>query len=284
MSVEKQEDTEWTTEQARDLYGINRWGLRYFDINAAGEVTVAPLKEQGASIAIVDVIREAQEQGLHFPMLVRFHDLLRNRVERINRAFSEAIAEAGYKNRYSGVYPIKVNQLREVVEEILDAGQAFHHGLEVGSKPELHAALALHEDQESLIVCNGYKDRDYIRMALLGRKLGKKVILVVEKVEEVSQIISAVKKMKVAPLIGFRVRLMSGGKGKWEKSGGENAKFGLSTMDILRSSRLLKDAGMEECLKLIHFHIGSQVPDILTIKKAVREGAMFYAKLCKMGH
>ena len=284
MSPEKQQDTEWTIEQARDLYGINRWGLRYFDINGAGEVTVAPLKDQGASIAIVDVIREAQEQGLHFPMLIRFHDLLRNRVERINRAFSEAIAEANYQNRYSGVYPIKVNQLREVVEEILDAGEPFHHGLEVGSKPELHAALALHEDPESLIICNGYKDRDYIRMALLGRKLGKKLILVVEKVEEVNQIISAVKKLKVTPLIGFRVRLMSGGKGKWEKSGGENAKFGLSTLDILRASRLLQEAGLADCLKLIHFHIGSQVPDILTIKKAVREGAMFFAKLSKMGH
>jgi len=282
--MEKQQDTEWDIEQARELYGIHRWGLRYFDINDAGQVTVAPLKENGASIAIVDVANEAREQGLHFPMLIRFQDLLRNRVERINRAFSEAIAESGYRNEYRGVYPVKVNQLREVVEEILDAGRLFNHGLEVGSKPELHAALALHDDPESLIVCNGYKDQDYIRIAMIGRKLGKRVILVVEKVEEIHQIIATVKKMKVEPLVGLRVRLMSGGKGKWEKSGGENAKFGLSTMDIMRASQLLKEAGLAHCLKLVHFHIGSQVPDILTIKKAVREGAMFFAKLSKHGH
>ncbi len=284
MGTEKQHHEQWTIEQARDLYGINRWGLRYFDINNTGEVTVAPVKEEGVSISIVDVAREAREQGLHFPMLIRFHDLLRNRVERINRAFSEAIAEDGYRNEYRGVYPIKVNQLREVVEEILDAGRDFHHGLEVGSKPELHAALALHEDPESLVICNGYKDEDYVRVALIGRKLGKKVVLVVEKVEEVHQIIAMVKKMKVEPLIGFRVRLMSGGKGKWAQSGGENAKFGLSTIDIMRASKLLQEAGLAHCLKLIHFHIGSQVPDILTIKKAVREGAMFFAKLSKLAH
>ncbi|MDZ7641994.1 MAG: biosynthetic arginine decarboxylase [Desulfurivibrio sp.] len=282
--MEKKAEQGWDIDQARELYGIRRWGLRYFDIDPAGRVTVAPLKEEGVTIAILDVIEQARSQGLHFPMLIRFQDLLRNRVERINRAFAEAIAEAAYQNRFSGVYPVKVNQLREVVEEVIEAGRPFHHGLEVGSKPELHAALALHEDPQSLIVCNGYKDRDYIRMALLGRKLDKQVILVVERVEEVERIIAEVGKMQVTPLIGFRVRLMSGGKGKWEKSGGENAKFGLSSMDIMRASRLLKEAGLAASLKLVHFHIGSQVPDVLTIKKAVREGAMFYAKLAKMGH
>ncbi|ADH85917.1 biosynthetic arginine decarboxylase [Desulfurivibrio alkaliphilus] len=284
MSTEKPSEEQWDIAQARELYGVNRWGLRYFDINEQGVVTVAPLKEEGISIPILEVAKEAREQGLHFPMLIRFHDLLRNRVARINRAFSEAIAEAEYRNQYRGVYPVKVNQLREVVEEILDAGHDYHHGLEVGSKPELHAALALHEDPDSLIVCNGYKDEDYVRVALIGRKLGKKVILVVEKVEEIRQIIAMVNKMKVEPLIGFRVRLMSGGKGKWAESGGENAKFGLSTIDIMRASRLLQEANMAHCLKLVHFHIGSQVPDILTIKKAVREGAMFYAKLSKLAH
>ncbi|TBV82725.1 MAG: biosynthetic arginine decarboxylase [Desulfobulbaceae bacterium] len=282
--MKQQQDTGWDIGQARELYGIRRWGLRYFDINSVGLVTVAPLKESGPSIPIVEVIDEARRQGLHFPLLIRFQDLLRNRVERINHAFSEAISEAGYHNQYRGVYPVKVNQLREVVEEILDAGHKFHHGLEVGSKSELHAALALHENLESLIVCNGYKDQDYIRTALIGRKLGKKVILVIEKVEEINQIIAAIKQIKVAPLIGFRVRLMSGGHGKWEKSGGENAKFGLSTMDILRASGMLKEAGLVDCLKLVHFHVGSQVSDILAIKKAVREGAMFYAKLNKLGH
>lgn len=274
----------WSIDKARELYGVARWGLRYFDINTKGQVTVAPLKEQGGSVAIVDVIKEAVEQGLHFPMLIRFHDLLRNRVERINKAFNDAIVELEYKSVYRGVYPIKVNQLREVVEEIIDAGKPFHHGLEVGSKPELYAALAFHEDRESLIICNGYKDALYIKTALLGRKLGKKIILVVEKVEEVTNIIRYAKELKVEPLIGLRVRLMSGGKGKWEKSTGEDAKFGLSTQEILQVSDLLKEAGLADCLKLVHFHSGSQIPDILTIKKAVREGAMFYAKIRQIGH
>ncbi|MEW6593667.1 MAG: biosynthetic arginine decarboxylase [Thermodesulfobacteriota bacterium] len=282
--MEKPEKGAWDIEQAKELYGVTRWGLRYFDVNAKGEVTVSPLKEEGGAIALVDVINEALDQGLHFPMLIRFQDLLRNRVERINRAFHEAMAEADYRNTYRGVYPVKVNQLREVVEEILDAGRPYHHGLEVGSKSELHAALAFHEDPESLIVCNGYKDHHFIKTALIGRKLGKKIILVAEKVEEVGHIIAAAKKMKVEPFVGLRVRLASGGKGKWQKSGGEDAKFGLNTRDLLEASRLLMEAELPEALKLIHFHVGSQIPDILTIKKAVREGAMFYAKLKKLGH
>jgi len=276
--------TGWDIEKARELYGISRWGLRYFDINEQGQVTVAPLKEAGRTIAIMDVIAEAVAQKLHFPLLIRFQDLLRNRVERINQAFALAIQEFGYRSCYRGVYPIKVNQLREVVEEIVDAGRAFHFGLEVGSKPELFAGLAFHEDPESLIICNGYKDHCYIRMALLGVKLGKKVILVAEKLEDIKSIIAAANEMRVEPLIGIRLRLMTKGTGKWEKSTGENAKFGLSTSEILEASRLLQEAGMGHCLKLVHYHIGSQIPDILAIKKAVREATMFYAKLRQIGH
>ncbi len=276
--------TEWNIEKARELYGISRWGLRYFDINEQGEVTVSPLKDEGSTIAIMDVIQEAVSQKLHFPLLIRFQDLLRNRVERINQAFVLAIKEFSYNSTYRGVYPIKVNQLREVVEEILDAGAAFHLGLEVGSKPELFAGLAFHEDRESLIICNGYKDHTYIRMALLGVKLGKKVILVAEKLEDIKSIIVAAREMQVEPLIGIRLRLMTKGTGKWEKSTGENAKFGLSTQEILEASRLLTEAGMSHCLKLVHYHIGSQIPDILAIKKAVREATMFYAKLRQIGH
>lgn len=274
----------WTIEKARELYGIGRWGLRYFDIGKDGNVMVSPLKEKGGQIAIVDVIHEALAQGLHFPLLIRFQDLLRNRVERINQAFTDAIAEYSYKSNYRGVYPIKVNQLREVVEEIIDAGRPFNLGLEVGSKPELYAALALHENEDSLIICNGYKDENYIRTALIGTKLGKKVVLVVEKVEEVRSIIALAKKMQADPYIGVRVRLMTRGAGKWEQSTGEDAKFGLTTREILEVSNLLKAADMAQCLKLVHYHIGSQIPDILSIKKAVREGAMFYAKLAKSGH
>lgn len=276
--------TGWNIEKARELYGISRWGLRYFDINEKGQVTVSPLKEEGSTIAIMDVIEEAVSQNLHFPLLIRFQDLLRNRVERINQAFALAIEEFNYQSIYRGVYPIKVNQLREVVEEIVDAGRAFHYGLEVGSKPELFAGLAFHEDRESLIICNGYKDHCYIRMALLGVKLGKKVILVAEKLEDIKSIIVASREMKVEPLIGIRLRLMTKGTGKWEKSTGENAKFGLSTQEILEASRLLQEANMSHCLKLVHYHIGSQIPDILAIKKAVREATMFYAKLCQIGH
>ncbi len=278
------ETPSWDIEQARELYGINRWGLKYFNIDDKGQVNVAPLRDQGPAVPIIEVVQEAVEQGLHFPMLIRFQDLLRNRVETINQAFVNAIEEFGYQGSYRGVYPIKVNQLREVVEEIVDAGEPFHYGLEAGSKPELYAALAVHEDPESLIVCNGYKDRHFIRAALMGVMLGKKVFLVVEKVEEVRQIIDLAQEMGVEPLVGLRVRLMTKGKGKWEKSAGEDAKFGLTTGEILEASRLLKEAGMAHCLKLVHFHVGSQIPDILTIKKAVREGAMFYAKLRKIGH
>lgn len=274
----------WTVDDAKEMYGISRWGLGYFGINEHGQVTVSPLKKKGTSIAIVDVLKEALEQGLHFPLLIRFQDLLRNRVERINSAFDDAIAEFEYSSYFRGVYPVKVNQLREVVEEIVDAGKPFHHGLECGSKPELFAALAIHEDLESLIICNGYKDRHYIRTALIGIRLGKKVILVVEKVEELSKIIELAAELNVEPIVGLRVRLMTRGTGKWEKSAGEDAKFGLTTGEILTASDMLKDAGLAHCLKLIHFHIGSQIPDILSIKKAVREGAMFYAKIQKIGH
>ena len=210
--------------------------------------------------------------------------MLRHRVETINRAFQSAITEANYQNVYKGVFPIKVNQLREVVEEILDAGRPFKFGLEAGSKPELFAALAVHRDPEGLIICNGYKDPTFIKNALLGRKLGKQVIMVVEKLEEVHQIVQVSREMGVIPLIGLRVRLQSKGSGKWATSGGENAKFGLSTADLIAASNYLKSQEMAESLVLVHFHVGSQVPDIGVIKRAVREAARFYAKLSKMGH
>jgi arginine decarboxylase len=210
--------------------------------------------------------------------------LLRHRVESINRVFQEAITEFGYRNEYRGVFPIKVNQLREVIEEIVDAGQPFHFGLEAGSKPELVAALAMHQDPESLIICNGYKDPAFIRIALLGRKLGKSVVIVAEKLEELEQIIRTSNEVGVEPCIGIRVRLHSKGSGKWSPSGGENAKFGLDTTNLVAASQMLKEAGLAHCFKLVHFHVGSQVPDISTIKRAVREAARYYAKLCKLGH
>ncbi|HEX7191638.1 MAG TPA: biosynthetic arginine decarboxylase [Thermoanaerobaculia bacterium] len=275
---------QWSIEDSTELYMIDRWGAGYFGVTANGDMAVAPSQDRGTTIPIIDVVREAASLNLDTPILIRFQDLLRHRVETLNHAFNRAIAENGYHGSYRGVFPIKVNQLREVVEEILDAGKPFNYGLEVGSKPEIFAGLALHQDPESLIVCNGYKDATFIRMAMLGRKLGKKVILIAEKLSEIRAITQIAAEMNVEPWIGIRVRLLSKGKGKWATSGGEHAKFGLSTAEILEAIEILREAKMESAFKLLHFHIGSQIPDILTIKRAVREAAMYYAKLYKMGH
>ena len=273
----------WDIQTARALYNIDRWGAKYFDINEAGRVVAMPQQESGAAVELTDVVEEAKARGLKFPLLIRFQDILRHRVQSINEAFRGSIAEFNYQGKYRGVFPIKVNQLREVVEEILDAGKPYNFGLEVGSKPELFAGLALQAEPDSLIICNGYKDPNFIRMALMGIKLGKKVIMVVEKLEELKQIIGVSRQFGVEPLIGIRSRLLSKGAGKWADSAGENAKFGLSTVELLAAADLLKSENLAHCFKLIHFHIGSQVPDILTVKKAVQEAARFYAKLYKMG-
>ena len=277
-------NTPWDISSAISLYNIDRWGSGYFTINSKGHITVLPTQDASTPIDLTELLDEAQQRGLTFPMVVRFQDLLRHRVERINISFADAIAEMGYRSCYRGVFPIKVNQLREVVEEIMDAGKPFHFGIEAGSKPELLAALAIHKDPESLIICNGYKDSLFIQNALMGSKLGKKVILVVEKLEELLQIIQVSQEVGVEPMIGIRVRLAAKGAGKWATSGGENAKFGLSTADLVAASEMLKENGLAHCLRLVHFHVGSQVPDIGTIKRAVREAARFYAKLAKMGH
>jgi arginine decarboxylase len=275
---------EWDVDSAISTYNVDGWGTGYFTVNRAGNVEVRPLQDKGGAIDILEVVNEARNRGLGFPLVIRFQDLLRHRVQSVNTAFQNAITEFGYKNHYRGVFPIKVNQLREVIEEIVEAGEEFHFGLEAGSKPELVAAIAMHKDPESLIICNGYKDRAFIRLALLGRKLGKSVIIVVEKLEELEQAIRASKEVGVEPHIGIRVRLYSKGTGKWAPSGGENAKFGLDTTSLVAASEMLKAAGLGHCFKLVHFHVGSQVPDISTIKRAVREAARYYAKLCQLGH
>ncbi|HEY2325765.1 MAG TPA: biosynthetic arginine decarboxylase [Thermoanaerobaculia bacterium] len=282
--VPQQNQDPWSIEDSTELYMIDRWGAGYFGVMANGEMAVAPSQDRGTTIPILDVVREAASLNLDTPILIRFQDLLRHRVETLNHAFNRAIAENNYRGSYRGVFPIKVNQLREVVEEILDVGKPFNYGIEVGSKPEIFAGLALHQDPDSLIVCNGYKDATYIRMAMLGRKLGKKVILIAEKLSEIRTIAQIAAEMNVEPWIGIRVRLLTKGKGKWATSGGEHAKFGLSTAEILEAIEILREAKMESAFKLLHFHIGSQIPDILTIKRAVREAAMYYAKLYKMGH
>jgi arginine decarboxylase len=279
-----QPDSGSITLQNSALYNVEGWSEGYVCINGSGHAVIRPRRKEGEEIDLMELVDEARERGLRFPLLIRSHDLLRDRVRRLNESFARAISECGYRNQYRGVFPIKVNQLCEVVEEIVDAGLPYHFGIEAGSKPEMIAALAVHSDPESLVVGNGYKDDEFIRAALLGLKLGKKVILVVEKLEEFHQILAVAKQVGVQPMIGARVRLLSKGAGKWATSGGENAKFGLSTADLVSMSDTLHAEGIPDALVLLHYHVGSQVPDIQTISRATREAARFYAKLRKMGH
>lgn len=276
--------SEYDIHGAISLYNMDRWGDGYFTISACGNIVVLPTRNPGRQIDLYALVNEARNRGLSLPLVVRFQDLLRDRVKSIHNAFISAIEEAGYRNVYRGVFPIKVNQLREVVEEILDAGSAFHIGLEVGSKAELMAALAIHTDPQSLIVCNGYKDKEFIRMALLGRKLGKQIIIIIEKLEELHHVLHLAEEIGMEPHIGMRVRLQSEGAGKWATSGGINAKFGLSTADLVTACDLLNSVGKSNFFKLLHFHVGSQVPDIGTVKRVIREAARFYSKLQKMGY
>ncbi len=273
----------WDITKAAQAYSIERWGTPYFSISSKGALCVSPTPGNGVELAIKDVVDAAKQRGLHLPMVIRFQDILRNRVETLNAAFQQAITEYSFKSTYRGVFPIKVNQLREVVEEILDAGAPFHYGLEAGSKPELTAALALHKDPESLIICNGYKDEDFVRLALLGVRLGKQVVMVVEKLEELSLILCVSRQTQVRPLLGFRVKLQVKSSGKWATSSGENAKFGLSAIDLIEACEMLEAEGYGDSFKLMHFHVGSQIPDIQVVKRAVREAARYYAKLRKMG-
>ncbi len=283
VPVSNAEPGAWDRQAALSTYNTDRWGAGYFTINDRGHVEVCPVQDSGGSIDLMDVVEETRSRGLAFPLLVRFQDLLRHRVKTINEAFRTAIQELSYRGSYKGVFPIKVNQLREVVEEIMDAGEAYDFGLEAGSKPELIAALSVHKNPDSLIICNGYKDSIFIQNALLGRKLGKNVVLVVEKLEELNHILQVSKEYGVDPAIGIRVRLQSKGAGKWALSGGENAKFGLGTPEVVEACERLRRDGLTHCLQLVHFHVGSQVPDITTIKRAVREASRYFAKLKKGG-
>ena len=273
----------WDKRKALKTYSIRKWGLKYFDVNNQGNVTVAPQKQKAGAIEILKVVQEAESRGLRTPLVIRFQDLLRNRVEEINEEFRRSTADLGYKGQYQGVFPIKVNQLREVVEEILDAGEPYHFGLEAGSKAELVAALAMVSGPERLIICNGYKDPLFVRLALNGKRLGKRVIMVVEKLSELAQILAVARELGVEPDLGIRVRLHSKGHGKWEASSGDHAKFGLSTADLLAAVEMLRAQGWAHCLQLLHFHIGSQISDIRAIRRAVTEAARIYAKLQKSG-
>jgi arginine decarboxylase len=281
-SAPKGHGRKWTAADATAYYGLKSWGGRHFSADEAGFLQVHPLGDS-RSVRVYDIVREAIGKGCKPPLTIRIQDLLRTRVTELNQLFAEAIEGESYGGQYRGVFPIKVNQLREVVEEIRDAGKDFHFGLECGSKPELMVALAMHKDPCSLIICNGYKDDEFVRLALFGRKLGKEIYLVVEQLSEVSRIIQISKKMGVRPLIGLRVKLATMGEGKWASSSGEDAKFGLTSPEVVDAVRRIKRAGLADSLRLVHFHIGSQVPNIQTIKKATVEAARFYCELKKMG-
>ena len=272
----------WRIEDSAELYNINGWGLKYFSINDKGHVAVTP-REGSASVDLKELMDELQVRDVTSPVLLRFPDILDNRIEKISKCFQQAADEYGYTAKNFIIYPIKVNQMRQVVEEIVSHGKKFNIGLEAGSKPELHAVLAINTDENSLIICNGYKDENYVELALLAQKMGRRIFLVVEKLNELRLIADISKRLKIRPNIGIRIKLASSGSGKWEESGGDGSKFGLNSSELLGALDFLEKAKMTDCLKLIHFHIGSQITKIRRIKNALKEASQFYVQLQNMG-
>ena len=272
----------WKVEDSMELYNIAGWGRNYFSINEKGHVIVTP-KDGCASVDLKEVMDELQVRDITAPVLLRFPDILNNRVQKISSCFKQASVEYGYKGQNYIIYPIKVNQMRQVVEEIVSHGKKFNIGLEAGSKPELHAVLATNIVDDALIICNGYKDENYIELALLAQKMGRRIYLVVEKLNELRLIADIAKRLKIVPNVGIRIKLSSSGSGKWEESGGDQSKFGLNSSELLEALDFLEKREMMPCLKLIHFHIGSQITKIRRIKNALREATQFYVQLSKMG-
>ena len=273
----------WSIDDSAELYNINGWGLNYFSINEKGHVAVTP-KTDGPSIDLKELMEELQVRDVEAPVLLRFPDILDNRIEKISNCFQAAAREYGYSAKNFIIYPIKVNQMRPVVEEIVSHGNKFNIGLEAGSKPELHAVLSIDIDDEAMIICNGYKDESYIELALLAQKMGKRIFLVVEKLMELKTIARLAKKMNVKPNIGIRIKLASSGSGKWEESGGDVSKFGVNSSELLDALDILEKNKMADSLQLIHFHIGSQVTNIRRIKTALKEASQFYVELKRMGY
>ena len=273
----------WSIDDSAELYNINGWGLNYFSINEKGHVAVTP-KTDGPSIDLKELMEELQVRDVEAPVLLRFPDILDNRIEKISNCFQAAAREYGYSAKNFIIYPIKVNQMRPVVEEIVSHGNKFNIGLEAGSKPELHAVLSIDIDDEAMIICNGYKDESDIELALLAQKMGKRIFLVVEKLMELKTIARLAKKMNVKPNIGIRIKLASSGSGKWEESGGDVSKFGVNSSELLDALDILEKNKMADSLQLIHFHIGSQVTNIRRIKTALKEASQFYVELKRMGY
>src|SRR3954470_7952644 len=274
----------WTIDSARTLYNVEGWGIGFFDINAAGHVVVRPDREkEGRELDLFELANDLEEQGVGLPLLLRFSDILRSRIESLCDKFAHAREEYGYEGGYTTVYPIKVNQQRHVVEEIVEFGKRAGVGLECGSKPELQAVLGLAEHTDHLIVCNGYKDEEFMRLALMGQKLGHQVFIVLEQLSEVDVLLQVADELGVNPTAGVRIKLYSEGSGRWAKSGGEKSKFGLSTAQLVRLVDKLKALDRLDILKLIHFHLGSQITDIRYIKAGLQEVSRYYAELRGLG-
>mgnify|MGYP002677783478 FL=1 len=272
----------WRIEDSEELYNIKGWGVNYFGINEKGHAYVSPRKD-GVRVDLKEIVDDLASRDITAPVLLRFPDILDNRIEKTSDCFNRAAEEYNYKAEHFIIYPIKVNQMRPVVEEIISHGKKYNLGLEAGSKPELHAVLATNMDSDSLIVCNGHKDQNFIELALLAQKMGKRVFLVIEKLPELFTIARTAEKLGVRPNLGIRIKLAASGTGKWQESGGDASKFGLNSSELLDALQKLDEMGMHDCLKLIHFHIGSQITKIRRISTALREAAQFYVQLHAMG-
>jgi arginine decarboxylase len=273
----------WTIEDSRDLYNVEGWGIGYFSINDLGHLTVHPTRQDDRGLDLYELAMDLDAQGVGLPLLLRFSDILRTRIEMLQERFRGAIEEFEYSGQYTTVYPIKVNQQRHVVEEILEFGRRFGVGLEVGSKPELQAVLALTERADHIIVCNGYKDEEYIRLALMGQKLGHTVLVVIEKMGEVDTLLKVADEMGVSPTAGVRIKLSTTGAGRWSETAGEKSKFGLNASQLVRVVDKLKSVGRTDILKMVHFHLGSQIPEIRNIKAAMTEVARYYVEMRQIG-
>ncbi len=273
----------WTAADGAALYGIDRWGEPYFSVNDRGHVMVQPRAERGGSLDLVDLVRELQGRDLSLPLLIRFDDILEDRLERLHAAFDRAIAQYGYDGRYQGVFPVKCNQQRHVVDQLVESGRRWHFGLEAGSKAELLIALSLLDDPEALLICNGTKDQRYIETAILARQLGRQPVVVIEQADEVERIITASRELGAAPLIGIRAKLSIRSTGRWSSSVGERAKFGLSVPDLLATVEALRQANLLGELRLLHFHVGSQINDIAVLKDALQEAGQIYVELTRLG-
>ena len=273
----------WEITDSEELYQIKNWGSGYFDINAKGNVGVSPSGNSGPSIDLLELVEDLQDRGIRTPILVRFPDIVKSRVKLINDCFSRAISEYGYQGKYQGVYPIKVNQQRHLVKHLMEYGEKYNLGLECGSKPELLVVLAVSKNPHALIIANGFKDIEYLETALLSQKLGRNTIIVIDRFSELEMVIEAAKRLNTKPRIGFRAKIYTKGAGKWQDSAGARSKFGLTPPEIVSGITLLRREGMLDSLELLHFHIGSQISDIQSVKSSMKEGARMFAELWTLG-